>query len=224
MLGPSLYQELIKPNKRIDIRDLQKILRDLLICLKFLKDIGIIHCDIKPENILFRQNDFRSVKVIDFGSAIFANDTGYDYIQTRPYRAPEIILGCHFDFAVDMWSVGCVLYEIITFKVLFNYKTVQENLAKAMSISDFLGLDLFASTSTKPKKPFVIGNLLRVGDSGDFNIVVSKGEYKIENDLRECDCDEALIDFIKRCLVFDPAGRLKVEDALNHEFLKKTFV
>lgn len=223
MLGQSLYEAIIRPNRSISMRDTQTILRDMLTCLRFLKATGVIHCDIKPENILYRLDQPKNIKLIDFGSATFMNDVDYDYLQTRPYRAPEIILGCYFDFGVDMWSLGCVLYEIVTNKVLFNYKTVQENMAKAMAISEFVGLELFAASSKKGKKPFVLGNTLKVGEGGEYNLVVPKIGYDLASDLRDHHCDPLLIDFIRRCLVFDPAGRLRVEDALNHDFLKKTF-
>lgn len=221
MLGASLYSAIIKPNIVITMREAQIILRDMLVCLKFLKSAGVIHCDIKPENILYRLDQSKGIKLIDFGSATFANDVDYDYLQTRPYRAPEITLGCYFDFAVDMWSLGCVMYEIVTNKVLFNYKTVQENMAKAMSLTGFTGLEQLASLSKKGRKSFVLGNALKVGEGNDFSVVIPKQECDISVDLKERNCDPHLIDFIKRCLVFDPAARLKVEDALNHEFARK---
>lgn len=62
-------------------------------------------------------------------------DHDYDYLQTRPYRAPEIVLGCEFDFGADMWSIGCILFELITCKLLFGYRSTHENFAKALSIN-----------------------------------------------------------------------------------------
>lgn len=51
------------------------MIKDIIICLKFLKDVGIIHCDLKPENILLKTNESNRVKIIDFGSAIFIEDS-----------------------------------------------------------------------------------------------------------------------------------------------------
>jgi len=152
MLGPSLYDSIIRPKRPIPIKKVQSMLQEMLVCLRFLKECGVVHCDIKPENILFRNDQQSGIKLIDFGSAVFINDACYDYLQTRPYRCPEIILGCVFDFAADMWSLGCVLYEIVTCKVLFNYKTVQENLAKAIAITGYTSLELFEGAA-RVKKP-----------------------------------------------------------------------
>ena len=98
---------------------MQFIIKSILENLKFLKNIGIVHCDLKPENIVYT-SDNKNIKIIDYGSATYIDDTNYWYIQTRPYRAPEVVLGCPFDYSVDMWSLGCVLYELMTGETLFH--------------------------------------------------------------------------------------------------------
>jgi serine/threonine protein kinase len=70
-------------------------------------DKRIIHCDLKPENILLRNSKKSAIKVIDFGSACFANQKTYTYIQSRFYRAPEILLNLPYSCSIDMWSLGC---------------------------------------------------------------------------------------------------------------------
>jgi serine/threonine protein kinase len=77
-----------------------------------MKDENIIHCDMKPENILLKSKDKSGIKVIDFGSSCFSDQRIYTYIQSRFYRAPEIMLGIPFTTAIDMWSVGCILIEL----------------------------------------------------------------------------------------------------------------
>jgi serine/threonine protein kinase len=61
--------------------------------LKFMKNQGIIHCDMKPENVLFTDENFNRVKVIDFGASCEDCSSGFFYVQSRYYRAPEIVLG-----------------------------------------------------------------------------------------------------------------------------------
>ena len=72
----------------------------------------IVHCDLKPENILLRKINKSGIKIIDFGSGCFENEKIYTYIQSRFYRAPEIVLGIPYTAAIDMWSFGVVMYQM----------------------------------------------------------------------------------------------------------------
>lgn len=63
------------------------------MCLDFLHDNKIIHCDLKPENIMLEKEDRSKIKIIDFGSGCFEAERMYTYIQSRFYRSPEVILG-----------------------------------------------------------------------------------------------------------------------------------
>ncbi len=86
---------------------LAKFARQLVSTLGYLasehgKDgRSVIHCDLKPENILLRNTKHSRIKVIDFGSACFSNDKLYSYIQSRYYRAPEILLGLEYGPPVE---------------------------------------------------------------------------------------------------------------------------
>ena len=91
---------------------IKNIAYQLLTCISFLQIHNIIHCDFKPENILLQDLSKNNVKVIDFGSSCFDNDKLYAYIQSRYYRAPEVILGLGYNPQIDMWSFGCVLAEL----------------------------------------------------------------------------------------------------------------
>jgi dual specificity tyrosine-phosphorylation-regulated kinase 2/3/4 len=61
--------------------------------LRYLKQLGIIHCDLKPENILMKQKDKSGIVIADFGSGCVEKEIVYTYIQSRFYRAPDIMLG-----------------------------------------------------------------------------------------------------------------------------------
>ncbi|XP_042445946.1 serine/threonine-protein kinase PRP4 homolog [Zingiber officinale] len=93
--------------------------KQLLTALKHLRNCGVLHCDIKPDNMLV--NEAKNVlKLCDFGNAMFAGKNEITpYLVSRFYRAPEIILGLPYDHPMDVWSVGCCLYELYTGKVLF---------------------------------------------------------------------------------------------------------
>ena len=91
----------------------------MLTGLQHLSKIKIIHCDLKPENVLFTDGSRREVKIIDFGSACTEFKSGFVYVQSRFYRSPEVVLGLPYDQAVDMWSFGCILAELVTGRPLF---------------------------------------------------------------------------------------------------------
>jgi dual specificity tyrosine-phosphorylation-regulated kinase 2/3/4 len=99
-----------------------------------LRDENVIHCDLKPENILLKSPDKSGIKVIDFGSSCFSNERIYTYIQSRFYRAPEIILGIPYTAAIDMWSFGCILAELYTGFPLFPGESEMEQLSLIMEI------------------------------------------------------------------------------------------
>ena len=73
---------------------------------------NIIHCDLKPENVLLKNPNKSGIKLIDFGSSCFQNERIYTYIQSRFYRAPEIILGIPYTVGIDIWSFACILAEL----------------------------------------------------------------------------------------------------------------
>ena len=78
----------------------------------------IIHL-VKPDNILCH-HDNKKVKICDFGTALHIDEANLvEYMQSRFYRAPEIILGCPFDCAIDMWSAACTIFELYTGKIMF---------------------------------------------------------------------------------------------------------
>lgn len=66
----------------------------------------------KPENILLKEENKSGIKIIDFGSSTFTDEKVYTYIQSRFYRAPEIMLGIPYTTAIDMWSLGCIMAEL----------------------------------------------------------------------------------------------------------------
>ena len=115
LLSVNLY-ELIKKNKfqGFSIQLVRRFAYSILKCLEALFINKIIHCDLKPENVLLKQQGRSGIKVIDFGSSCFENQRIYTYIQSRFYRAPEVILGARYGMPIDMWSLGCILAELVT--------------------------------------------------------------------------------------------------------------
>ncbi|KRY51280.1 Homeodomain-interacting protein kinase 1, partial [Trichinella britovi] len=116
MLEQNLY-DYLKANKfaPLPLACIRPIVQQVLSALCKLKELGLIHADLKPENIMLVDpvNQPFRVKVIDFGSAsLVSKAITNTYLQSRYYRAPEIILGLPFNEAIDMWSLGCVVAEL----------------------------------------------------------------------------------------------------------------
>ena len=123
-----------------------------------------------------------------------------------------------------MWSLGCILYELMTCEVLFPYQTVQENLAKALAINRVFHFKLFPDGR---RRSHLINNygLLTINNSQSgfgtsSEVVIPLKGFSLAGS-QECSKEkQALVNFIQDCLVMDPAKRLKVEDAMNHQFIK----
>lgn len=113
LLSNNLY-ELLKQNRYhgLSMQLIKIFSKQILDSLCVLKDSKLIHCDLKPENILLCSPDKPDIKVIDFGSSCEESRTVYTYIQSRFYRAPEIILGIPYSTSIDMWSLGCIVAEL----------------------------------------------------------------------------------------------------------------
>ncbi|KAG7193208.1 uncharacterized protein KQ657_000969 [Scheffersomyces spartinae] len=113
--------------------------REILKGLEYIHQQNIIHCDIKPENIMIKLNKEATVlelKIIDFGSSCFQDEIMFTYIQSRFYRAPEIILGANYDRKIDIWSLGCVVAELFTAKPIL---PGQSELEQAGLILEYFG-------------------------------------------------------------------------------------
>lgn len=107
-------------NNSIPYVDVINIFYELTKGLEYIHSQNIIHCDLKPENIMINRDSMK-IKIIDFGSAIYSGtDKKHFYIQSRYYRAPEIVycIG-QITCAIDIWSLGCIIYEILFRKPLF---------------------------------------------------------------------------------------------------------
>eukprot|EP00658_Telonema_sp_P-2_P084347 TRINITY_DN9342_c0_g1_i8.p1 TRINITY_DN9342_c0_g1~~TRINITY_DN9342_c0_g1_i8.p1 ORF type:complete len:404 (+),score=84.18 TRINITY_DN9342_c0_g1_i8:294-1505(+) len=112
----------------------RSIARQLLKVTQFVHSLNLMHSDLKPENILFVSHSRCEIKVIDFGSSCFTSDHLSSYVQSRSYRAPEVILGADYDGRIDVWSIGAILVELVTQEVLFQSETAAEMLARIVAV------------------------------------------------------------------------------------------
>lgn len=113
-------------NNMISMSDVQAFGNQIARGLSFIHSHSIIHMDLKPENILVR---CKHLKIIDLGSSRVKDESNKifnDYIQSRYYRSPEVIFKQEITTKIDIWSFGCILYEIATRKPLFPAKSMKE--------------------------------------------------------------------------------------------------
>ncbi|KAL9114400.1 MAG: hypothetical protein Q9227_001481 [Pyrenula ochraceoflavens] len=216
LLGMNLY-EFIKAHdfRGFSLKLIRRFTKQLLSTLVLLHSHRVIHCDLKPENVLLAHPLHSEIKVIDFGSSCFENEKVYTYIQSRFYRSPEVILGMAYGMPIDMWSVGCILAELFTGYPIFPGENEQEQLACIMEVFGPPERHLIDKSSRKK---------LFFDSMGKPRLTVSsKGRRRrpSSKDLRQalkCD-DEPFLDFLARCLRWDPARRMNPQEAMCHEFI-----
>lgn len=119
LFSQNLYQ-LLQHNlmQGLSLNSIRFVTKQILEATEQIHNANIIHCDLKPENILLKyikENNNKSeisIKVTDFGSACDKNNPMISYIQSRFYRAPEVILGLPYTNAIDIWSIGLIAIEL----------------------------------------------------------------------------------------------------------------
>ncbi|KAG6891151.1 hypothetical protein C0992_010139 [Termitomyces sp. T32_za158] len=160
--------------------------------------------------------------------------TVYTYIQSRFYRSPEVILGLTYSMAIDMWSLGCILAELYTGFPIFPGENEQEQLSCIMEVlgvpdKDYINRStrkklFFGMTFTTPvalKKKITVHS---IDVNGSPRAVINSkgrrrkpGSKSLQQVLR-C-TDEDFLDFIAKCLIWDPERRMKPQAALRHPFI-----
>lgn len=140
LLNENLYQSLQHNHLQgISLNSINFIIKQILEAIKQVHSLGIIHCDIKPENILVKikvdkEKSDISVKLTDFGSARLKKASIYSQVQSLFYRAPEVILGIPYTEAIDIWSIGLVTVELFLGRPLLPGYSEYDQLAKIIKI------------------------------------------------------------------------------------------
>lgn len=183
----------------------KRITIQLLQGLKFLHSLNYIHCDLKPENIMMKFANKSKIKIIDLGSACYNYTRSVPkYIQTRYYRAPEIIMGVLYGPSIDMWSLGCVIIELLLGYPIFQVGTEEELL---YSMINLIGVPeaSFIDRGSK-SQDFFEGTQVKYPERIEFRGI----------DQMLASFNKSCIDFVKQCLVWDPELRITADRGLGH--------
>lgn len=195
----------------LDHDQVREIGRQLADALAFIHSAEIVHSDIKPENIMFTNKTKSSISVIDFGCACYDKHPLYKVVQSLYYRSPEVIFNFRYGCEIDIWSFGCVLFELATGKPLFHSKNEDELIAM---ITDIVG-DPPLEMITRSKK------MRNYYEQVAANRAKCEAKKKsIISGLME-GSDPDLIDLVCSCLQWIPAKRLTMKQILEHPFFKK---
>ncbi|XP_031139216.1 homeodomain-interacting protein kinase 2 isoform X2 [Sander lucioperca] len=249
MLEQNLY-DFLKQNKfsPLPLKYIRPVLQQVATALMKLKSLGLIHADLKPENIMLvdpSRQPYR-VKVIDFGSASHVSKAVCStYLQSRYYRAPEIILGLPFCEAIDMWSLGCVIAELFLGWPLYPGASEYDQI-RYISQTQGLPAEYLLSAGTKTTRFFNRDTdstypLWRLktpedheGETGIkskearkyiFNCLDDMAQVNMTSDLEGSDmlAEKAdrreFIDLLTKMLTIDADKRITPIETLNHPFV-----
>ncbi|EPQ52016.1 Pkinase-domain-containing protein, partial [Gloeophyllum trabeum ATCC 11539] len=191
----------------------QYFIYQTLRALKALHSADVLHRDLKPSNLLLNANC--DLKLCDFGLARSArpppnvDDTSTfmtEYVATRWYRAPEVMLTFkEYTRAIDIWSVGCVLAEMLSGKPLFPGRDYHHQLSLILDILGTPSLDDFYAITSPRSREYI--RALPFRKKKPFSTLFPNA-------------NPLAIDFLEQCLTFSPKRRIQVEEALKHPYLE----
>ncbi|XP_039004351.1 mitogen-activated protein kinase 3-like [Hibiscus syriacus] len=206
LMDTDLHQ-IIRSNQSLSEEHCQYFLYQILRGLKYIHSANVIHRDLKPGNLLLNANC--DLKICDFGLArpTAENEFMTEYVVTRWYRAPELLLNSSdYTAAIDVWSVGCIFMELMNRKPLFPGK---DHVHQMRLLTELLG------TPTETDLGF-----LRNEDARRYiRQLPAHPRQPLVNVFPHV--NRSALDLIDRMLTFDPTRRITVEEALGHPYLEK---
>ena len=200
-------QKIIASKQELSDEHYQFILYQILRAIYYLHSANIIHRDFKPSNVLI--NEDCTVKLCDFGMSRGIKEENAlltEYVVTRYYRAPEVMLSSHhYTKKIDVWSIGCAFAELLSKKFMFpgeNYIAQIKLIIDVLGTQDVKDLDFISNSSAK-----------------NFVMQFQNIPKKNFSDILKCE-NPLAVDLVEKMLVFNPDKRYSIEDCLNHPYLK----
>ncbi|PVV04425.1 hypothetical protein BB560_001075 [Smittium megazygosporum] len=241
LLGPSVF-DFLKSNdfRPFSLSQVQEMAYQLLKGVAYMHHLNMVHTDLKPENVLLTNSDYElidfgpnksvktkvlkstNIKLIDFGSTTFEDEYHPTVVSTRHYRAPEVIFETGWSFPCDIWSIGCIILELLTGEVIFQTHDNLEHLAMMEALIGPTPQYIVAQINPRisaqlyyrdmlmyPNQETTRKSLLSVRQIVPLIKLVNPSAGVIHKEL---------YDLLRRMFVFDPYKRISALEALKHPF------
>ncbi|KAM9506971.1 mitogen-activated protein kinase 14A isoform 1-T1 [Salvelinus alpinus] len=203
LMGADL-NNIVKCQKLTDDH-VQFLIYQILRGLKYIHSADIIHRDLKPSNLAV--NEDCELKILDFGLARHTDDEMTGYVATRWYRAPEIMLNwMHYNMTVDIWSVGCIMAELLTGRTLFPGTDHIDQLKLIMLLVGMPEPELLMKISSESARNYI--NSLPQMPKRNFSDVF-------------IGANPQAVDLLEKMLVLDTDERITAAEALAHPYFSQ---
>ncbi|CAD8081646.1 unnamed protein product [Paramecium primaurelia] len=198
--------ELLEERKQLDQESIKRVIFQLVLAIHACHQVGIVHRDIKPENLLV-DNEL-NIKLCDFGFArtIQCQEQLTDYVATRWYRSPELLISNNYGKQVDIWAIGCIMGELIDGQPLFPGENEMDQL---YLIQKIIGPLTQEQMERFQKNQRYIG--MKFPDIIKNETIEKRYQGKM--------CHKGL-NFLKSCLIMDPNRRITAIECLEHQYLQ----
>ncbi|KAM7420123.1 hypothetical protein PAMA_014707 [Pampus argenteus] len=237
MLDMSLWDFMeTRSFKPLCLSETRVIAQQLLVTLNTLRSIGVVHADIKPDNVMLVNHQLHpfKLKLIDFGLAkkSFLLMQG-NIVQALPYRAPEVILGLPLNEAIDMWGVGCIIAFMYFGEDLYQaneYKIIRD-IVKTQGLPENHLLESGMYTSSFfTKVQDISGPLWRLKTSTEYTTatgIIINPDMKLAPSFHKCilknsteyEDKKAFMSLLQQMLHVDVEKRIIPSEALGHRFI-----
>lgn len=209
LMDTDLHQ-ILRSKQTLTDAHFQYFTYQILKGLKYVHSADVLHRDLKPSNLLL--NATCDLKICDFGLARTRESSPFmtEYVVTRWYRAPELLLNSeNYTPAIDVWSVGCIIGEMLGRKPLFPGKDYVEQLKLIVNILGMPTEEDMAFVKSERAKEYIRINLNTV--------------RKVDLQRVFPDANPNAVDLMQKMLQFDPAKRITVEEALKHPYVAELY-